>query len=174
MLEMRSIDVEAKDGAIGFTCLLIAAQYGHLAVCRLLLDKGALLEAKDGGGRTPLHRAACGGNVEVVRLLCDRGADVEARDRWRDRPLHDAAAYGHISITKELIEERNAEINAIANGERTALWFARKYRKHDVAAYLVLHGAIDVDDEEEDEGNDDDEADGDDNNIDNDHEDRDD
>jgi ankyrin repeat protein len=52
------------------------------------------------------------GHVEIVRLLCDRGADVEARDNGGWRPLHYAAIYGHISVVKELIEERNAEINA--------------------------------------------------------------
>jgi ankyrin repeat protein len=42
MLEMRSIDVEARVGGdYGMTCLTIAAANGHLAICRLLIDKGA-------------------------------------------------------------------------------------------------------------------------------------
>jgi len=142
MLEMRSIDVEATEGEHGRTCLIIAAYYGHLAICRLLLDKGVQLEAKSSGGGTPLHHAAAQCHVEIVRLLCDRGADTEARSDNGERPLHSAAWKGHISVVKELIEERNAEINARADDGRTALRYARHNNKTDVAAYLVSRGGI--------------------------------
>jgi ankyrin repeat protein len=142
MLEMRSIDVEAKGGEYGATCLIIAAYYGHLDICRLLLDKRAQLEAKSSNGCTPLYCAAAQGHNDVVRLLCDRGADVEARSVNGWRPLHRTAYHGHISVVKELIEERNAEINARKNGGRTALWLANHNNKTDVAAYLVSHGGI--------------------------------
>jgi ankyrin repeat protein len=114
MLDMRSIDVEARDGGEedGWTCLITAAFNGHLAICHLLIDKGAQVEAKNRYGYTPLHYAASQGHIEIVRLLCDHGADVEARDSWGRRPLHEAAINGHISVVKELIEEINAEINA--------------------------------------------------------------
>ena len=142
MLEMRSIDVEAKVGEYGETCLMTAAYHGHLDICRLLIDKGAQLEAENSHGGTPLHCAAVRGHVEIVRLLCDRGADIEARVNNGGRPLHSAAWKGHISVMKELIEERNAEINARDNDGDTALWFANEYNKPDIAAYLVSHGGI--------------------------------
>jgi len=141
MLAMRSIDVEARGGDYGQTCLITAAIFGHLAICRLLIDEGAQVEAKDGGGCTPLHRAAMRGYVEIVRLLCDRGADVEARDNDRWRPLHIAAINGHNSVVKELIEERNAEINARNNYGETALRYAIKYNKHDVSDSLFSRGS---------------------------------
>ena len=119
-----------------------AAYHGHLAICRLLLDKGAQVEARNIDGVTPLHFAAMQGHVEIVRLLCDRGADVEARNINGWRPLHYAAMNGHISVVKELIEERNAEINARIDGGRTAQWIARARNKPDVAAYLVSRGGI--------------------------------
>jgi ankyrin repeat protein len=147
MLEMRSIDVEAKEGGeeVGWTCLMTAAFNGHLAICRLLLDKGAQVKAKYSDGWTPLHCAARHGRVEIVRLLCDRGADVEACSNDGRRPLHTAAMSGRISVVKELIEERNAEINARDSDGWTSLRslsLARLYNKPDVAAYLVSHGGI--------------------------------
>ena len=144
MLEMRSIDVEGRAGGEedGDTCLMAAAESGHLAICRLLLDKGAQLEAKDSYGCTPLHLAALNGHVEIVRLLCDRRADVEARDTGGRRPLHVAAYNIQISVVKELIEERKAEINAREDEGHTALRWARDGNNHDVAAYLVSHGGI--------------------------------
>ena len=140
MLEMKSIVVEAKGGAFGWTCLITATRNGHLAICRLLIDKGAKLEAKDRNESTPLYWAALHGHIEIVRLLCDCEANVEACDEDGWRPLHDAAWNGHISVVKELIEERNAEINA--NGWRTALTLARRNNKLDIAAYLVSHGGL--------------------------------
>ena len=134
--------MEAKGCENGKSCLMTAAEIGHLDICRLLIDKGAQLEVKDSIDCTPLHWAAIQGLIEIVRLLCDRGADVEARCDGGRRPLYWAANYGHISIVKELIEERNAEINARTDDGRTALTVARTNHRHDVASYLVSHGGI--------------------------------
>jgi hypothetical protein len=145
MLEMKSIDVEARKGGRenGSTCLTNAARKGHLDICRLLIDKGADIEAEDREGWTPLHLVARRGHIEIARLLCDRGADIEALDKSEWRPLHWAAKYGHISIVKELIEVRNADINARDEDGRTALWMARENNRVDIAAYLVSHcGAV--------------------------------
>jgi ankyrin repeat protein len=87
MLEMKSIDVEARTGGKedGMTCLEIAASNGYFDICRLLIDKGADIEAKSSSGLTPLQYAAGQGEIEILRLLCDRGAGIEARSisGWR-------------------------------------------------------------------------------------------
>jgi ankyrin repeat protein len=147
MLDMKSIDVEAKIGGKedGRTCLMTAALHGHLDICRLLIEKGAQVKAKDRSGYTPLHYAAEKGRIEIVRLLCDLGADVEARiTEWPrgSRPLHMAAAYSHISIMKELIEVRNADINVRDDDGDTVLFIARRHGKANIIAYLISCGAI--------------------------------
>jgi ankyrin repeat protein len=68
--------------------------------------------------------------------------DVEARGNNGFRPLHEAACNGYISVVKELIEERNAEINARTVNGWTALTLAREVNKRNIAAYLVSHGGI--------------------------------
>ena len=146
MLEMTSIDIEARQGADegeDWTCFMTAAAYGHVDICRLLLDKGAVLEARDMNFLTTIHVAANRGHVEIIRLLCDRGVDVETErriNRWR--PLIYAARQGHISVVRVLIEERNAKINARESHGRTALWHANRCRQAAVAAYLVSHGGV--------------------------------
>jgi hypothetical protein len=143
MLAMKSIDVEAKEDESGITCLMEAANDGHLDICRLLIDKGAQLEAKSSNaGLTPLHYAADRGFTEIVRLLCDRGADIESHTNGGWRPLHSSSYNGHISIVKELIEERNAEINSKIDDGSTSLRLAREYNKPDVTAFFVSHGGI--------------------------------
>ena len=56
-----------------------AAEMGHEAVVKLLLEKGADVESKDDVGQTPLSWAARGGHKAVVKLLLEKGAE---------KPLH--------------------------------------------------------------------------------------
>ncbi|GKU13619.1 unnamed protein product, partial [Fusarium langsethiae] len=51
--------------------------YGHYVIVKLLLDKGAEVEAKDSEyGLTPLSWAARHGHDAVVKLLLDKGAEI--------------------------------------------------------------------------------------------------
>ena len=79
---MKSIDVEARTGGRKNrnTCLMTAAWHGYLDVCRVLIDKGAQVNAKGWNGMTPLHWAISNGKLEIVRLIRGHGADVKARD----------------------------------------------------------------------------------------------
>lgn len=61
----RGFPVDKRDRA-GYTALHYAARNGHLALCTLLLDRGAAINAVTCSGRaTPLHRAAAVGNFDV-------------------------------------------------------------------------------------------------------------
>ena len=52
---------------------------------KLLLEKGADVKSKDGGGQTPLSRTVKGGHGHeaVVKLLLEKGADVKSKDNRR-------------------------------------------------------------------------------------------
>jgi hypothetical protein len=66
----------------GATLLHVAAEYWLADAARLLLDRGAELDARGGFGQTPLFHAAAqydDGGLEVVRLLLDRGAGLGVR-----------------------------------------------------------------------------------------------
>ncbi|OWT42519.1 Ankyrin repeat protein [Pochonia chlamydosporia 170] len=95
--------VEGEDATGHQTPLSLAAWNGHEAVVKLLLDKGADVEAKDEYGRTPLSLAAWNGHEAVVELLLDRGADVEAKDEYGRTPLSLAAKNGHEAAVELLI-----------------------------------------------------------------------
>eukprot|EP00752_Nemacystus_decipiens_P008526 g7615.t1 len=57
------------------TALMVAAQGGHEAVVRLLVEKGADVRAKDEEGFTPLLNAVKGNFEEVASFLVESGAD---------------------------------------------------------------------------------------------------
>ena len=82
-----------------------AVQEGHGVVVKLLLERGAELEAKDNSGQTPLVWAARNGHEAVVKLLLERGAKLEAKDNDSSlTPLEWAVKNGHEAVVKLLLE----------------------------------------------------------------------
>jgi ankyrin repeat protein len=73
-------DVNARNDA-GYTPLLCAARNGEGEAVRLLLERGADVNAQaEGDGATALHLAVCGGHDEAARLLLACGADPSLVD----------------------------------------------------------------------------------------------
>ena len=81
------------------TCLHLTSAYAHVECCRVLLNCGAFIEAKDKDGRTPLMYAT---TCEVVQLLLSRRANVKTRDRRGWTALHHCAS---TSLDKRCVEE---------------------------------------------------------------------
>jgi ankyrin repeat protein len=76
-------DIEAKDD-LGLTCLVIACSKGNLEIVKLLLEKGAKVNAPAADGTTPLMAVAGSGSVysvEIAQRLLEKGADVAARNK---------------------------------------------------------------------------------------------
>lgn len=80
-------------------------------VVRLLLAKGADVNASDNDGETPLFWVAARGHKAVGELLLTRGADVTATDKAGRTPLHQAAENGHNEIVRILLA-KGADPNA--------------------------------------------------------------
>jgi hypothetical protein len=94
---------DPKDGH-GRTPLSYAAEYGHEAVVRLLVERDDVeADSKDEDGQTPLSYAAAHGHEAVVRLLVERD-DVEAdsKDRGGRTPLLWAAERGQTTVVRLL------------------------------------------------------------------------
>jgi hypothetical protein len=123
-----------------FTDLIVASHFGHNAVVKLLLRKGAEIEAKDRYHRTPLLFATDQGHKDIIELLIDKGADIEAEDDSRQRPLLLATRRGHKAIVKLLID-KGAEIEAGDNYDQTPLLFATTSQLRDIVELLIDKGA---------------------------------
>ena len=88
-------DINAPVANDGSTALHEAAQFNRLDEVKLLLEKGADINAVNSVGLTPLHLAARSGHTDMVALLLARKADVMAKDIFGLTSLHLAAQYGH-------------------------------------------------------------------------------
>ena len=82
-----------------------ASDNGNKEIVKLLLEKGADVNAKNMYGETPLHKAASdNGNKEIVTLLLEKGANVYAKDTYNQTPLDIAKDKGHTKIVAFLEE----------------------------------------------------------------------
>ena len=78
---------------------------------RLLLDKGAKVNAQGGIYGNALQAAAHSGDMEVIRLLLDKGADVNTQGGMFGTVLQAAAHSGNVEVI-QLLLDRGADIYA--------------------------------------------------------------
>ncbi|CAM9982540.1 unnamed protein product [Scytosiphon promiscuus] len=104
LLSNGSIDINQTLGQHDFTPLMVAAQYGHSRVVRLLLRKGASISVADTRGYTVLHVSAQSGRLAVTKMLLGAGSDLHAKSTQGATPLHIASDEGHAEVMQALIE----------------------------------------------------------------------
>ena len=128
------------------TALMWAATRGHEAVVRLLLEKGADIDAKDGDGMTAFMEAADQEHETIVRLLLEKGADINAKDKDGKTALMKAAHYGQEAVISLLLE-KGANINIKNKDKETALIEAVGYWKEttvETIVRLLLEKGLDI------------------------------
>ncbi|CAH8636662.1 unnamed protein product, partial [Heterobilharzia americana] len=86
------------------TALTIAADKGNAKFVNLLLEKGAVVEARNKKGATPLWLASNGGHLEVVQSLIQYNADVNSQDNRKVSCLMAAFRKGHINVVRLLVQ----------------------------------------------------------------------
>ena len=98
-----------------------------------LISKGANVNAKNEGRKTPLHILASfpdGGELilspptKFIEYLISKGADVNAENEYGETPLHLAAENGSIETVKILVS-KGADVNANGASRRLSVQSAR-------------------------------------------------
>lgn len=130
-----STDVMSFDG---WTPLHLTAFFGHADAARVLLDRGADLEAisRNSTANTPLCAALAGqADLAFVQLLVSRGANVNARVELGITPLHLAASRGVIPVLQLLLDAGANRAAAMNDGVTPAAMALA--RGHEAAATLL-------------------------------------
>lgn len=123
--------------ADGFTALHFACYFGQPEAARVLVKKGAKVDAVANNPThvMPLHSAASARNLAAARLLLEHGAPVNARQQAGWMPLHAAAQNGDRAMV-DLFLTHGAD-PAIANDAgQTAAMVARDKGHTEIAALL--------------------------------------
>lgn len=101
--------VNVKD-RLDMTPLHYAALYGNTESVRLLLERGADVNARNKSGATPLIYGAY--NFEKTRLLVEKGADVNAKSTAGMTPLLVAVSVHGNTPTVRYLIEKGADVKA--------------------------------------------------------------
>jgi ankyrin repeat protein len=155
LIEQRA-DIDAADPKRGQTALMWAIAYRHPEAAKLLIGRGADVDARtvrlredytpmeleaytanvsgtEQGGYTPLIFATRYGDLESARALVEAGADIDAVSAADGPALVVAAAYGHEDIALMLLEA-GADPGLADSGAMSALHYAFR------DGIKILHG----------------------------------
>jgi ankyrin repeat protein len=115
-----------------------------VALCILLIDRGADIAPRSTELPGPLFRAAKAGYLEMCKVLISRGAHPDGVAVPGSRPLHTAASEGHVDVCRYLIEQ-GANVQHEALGGWTPLHYGAcgnaGGRTTEVCRLLVASGA---------------------------------
>ncbi|CAK9297911.1 unnamed protein product [Gordionus sp. m RMFG-2023] len=124
----------------GLTPLMEAASGGFVEVGRVLIEKGADVNAAPvpSSRDTALTIAADKGHIKFVELLVQNGAQIEVKNKKGNSPLWLAANGGHLDVVQYLVQ-KGADIDTHDNRKVTCLMAA--FRKGHIRAirWLVKH-----------------------------------
>ena len=120
--------------------LLLACEGSHVSTVRLLLERGADVNARYEGYGNLLQVASSRGRDEIVQILLDHGADVNAPVGKFGNALNTASYKGHHSIV-QLLLDHGADVNASGSGGHNALQTAVYWDQSYIVRMLLDHGA---------------------------------
>ncbi|KAM8976483.1 M-phase phosphoprotein 8 [Pelodytes ibericus] len=114
-----------QEDSSGMTLVMMAAAAGQDDLLRLLLKKGAKINARQKNGTTALIHAAEKNYLTTVALLLEAGAYVNMQQATGETALMKACKRGNSDIVRLLIEH-GADCNVLSKHQSNALQFAKQ------------------------------------------------
>lgn len=107
----RPWEVEPNEYRVLEPPLYYASHAGLASPVRVLLDKGADVNAQDGYYGNALQAASSKGHEEVVQMLLDKGADVNAQGGYYGNALYAALSGGHEVV--QILLQNKSNVSAV-------------------------------------------------------------
>lgn len=130
-------DGDTIEGAPPLWC---ASAAGHSAIVKLLVERGANVNAVTCTHSSPLRAACFDGHFSIVKYLVDRGADIEIANRHGHTCLMISCFKGHLSIARLLVAA-GALVNRRSVKGNTALHDCAESGRLDMLQFLIQSGA---------------------------------
>jgi len=153
MLEIEEIGKVSGEllfgGYSGYTFMVVetdltwAVCKGNLDGVRALIENKAQVNAKNGDGWSPLHRAAHLRRDDIIKLLLSRKAEINSGTDVGWTPLHITARAGHVDVVRLLLAH-NADVNAKTTNKRNTPLLLAVWKGHVAVVEVLLSNGADV------------------------------
>jgi ankyrin repeat protein len=131
-----------ETNAKGVRPLVVAALKRQLGVVKLLIRRGADVNATAASGTTALHGAAFRGHERTVAFLLQHGAQANRRMSMDTTPLMLACHKGHFTVARMLLQHMGGQaLKETDNEGKTALHWASIRGHGEVVTLLLGQGA---------------------------------
>ncbi|KAJ6572494.1 hypothetical protein DFH09DRAFT_1362444 [Mycena vulgaris] len=117
-----------------------AAKLGFLQILRLLLERGADVNAQGGYYGNALQAASVKGHLDLARLLLEHGADVDSQGGYYGNALQAASVKGHLDLARLLLQH-GADVDSQGGYYGNALQAVSVEGHLDLARLLLERGA---------------------------------
>ncbi|XP_046346164.2 ankyrin repeat domain-containing protein 50-like [Haliotis rufescens] len=144
VLSHDMVDINGR-GSCRRTPVMLAAEKGHIAIVKLLVDKGGDMSLVDKRHENILHLACLCGQIEVVKYVLSQDiVDINSRGRKRKTPVMLAARNGHKEVV-ELLVKKGADLSLAYNAAGSNVLHVACFKGHvDVVKYLLSQDTVDV------------------------------
>lgn len=120
--------------------LLESANTGDLEKFKMLLNKGADINAKDFVGKTAMTNSLANRHFNLSKFIIEKGADVNTSGINGYSPIYVAVTVNNTKIV-EMLLDRGADANATMDASLPVLMLAIKNNNSDIVKALIIKGA---------------------------------
>ncbi|XP_067652079.1 putative ankyrin repeat protein RF_0381 [Haliotis asinina] len=143
VLSQNIVDVDSR-GPRKKTPVMLAAQYGHKEVVKVLVENGADLSLAYDTGSNGLHLACSKGRLEVVKYIISQNiVDINCRGLGKKTAAMIAAGCGHKEVV-ELLVENGADLSLACASGSNILHLACSRGRLEVVKYILSQNIVDI------------------------------
>ena len=132
--------INTQGGRCGTPLHAAVSQEEHIELSKLLVERGADVDALNSVKWTPLHIACHLGHLDTVKWLLASGASPNSQSEKSWTPLHLAVNHGHLKVAQKLLE-CNAEVHFRDHHGSSPLHYASQLGYSEVVQLLMDHNA---------------------------------